>query len=103
MVFKPRVTELVLPMVTCRYMADVLLAFAWQHNEQLERATAVTKYTASEGTAYPQPLVLNREPEGTQRFLELTVAPVGNKMVISFYNKVAQDWKQDGSYIKVLG
>ena len=43
----------------------------------------------------------NLEPEGTQRFLELTVAPVGNKIVISFYNKVAQDWKQDGSTIQM--
>ena len=27
--------------------------------------------------------------------------PVGNRIVISFYNKVAQDWKQDGSYIQM--
>ena len=30
-----------------------------------------------------------------------TVAPVGNMIVISFYNKVAQDWKQDGSTIQM--
>ena len=39
MVFKPRLTEIALPMVTCHYMDNVLLAFAWQDNEQLERAT----------------------------------------------------------------
>ena len=43
----------------------------------------------------------NLEPEGTQRFLELTVTPVGKNIVISFYNKVAQDWKQEGSYIQM--
>ena len=59
------------------------------HGRQLERVTEVVKYIAAEGTGYPHPLVLNLEPEGTQRFLELTVAPVGNKIVISFYNKVA--------------
>ena len=37
----------------------------------------IAKYIAAEGTGYPHPLVLNLEPEGTQRFLELTVAPVG--------------------------
>ena len=29
------------------------------------------------------------------------MAPVGNRIVISFYNKVAQDWKQDGSTIQM--
>ena len=29
------------------------------------------------------------------------MAPVGTKIVISFYNKVAKDWKQDGSYIQM--
>ena len=82
-------------------MDDVFLPFAWQDNEQLERATEVTKYIAAECTGYPHPLVLNLEPEGTQRFLELTVAPVGNRIVISFYNKVAQEWEKDGSYIQM--
>ena len=31
----------------------------------------------------------------------MTVAPVGNRIVISFYSKVAQDLKQDGSYIQM--
>ena len=101
MVFKPRLTELALPMVTCRYMDDAFLAFAWQDNKQLERATEVAKYIAAEGNGYPHPLVLILESEGTQRFLQLTVAPVGNRIVISFYNKVAHDWKQDGSTIQM--
>ena len=74
MEFKHRLTELALPMVTCRYnvMDDVFLAFAWQDNKQPERATYVAKYNTAGGTGYPHPLVLNFEPEGTQRFLELT-------------------------------
>ena len=39
MVFKPRLTELALPMVTCCYMDNAVLAFAWQDNKQLERVT----------------------------------------------------------------
>ena len=41
MAFKPRLTKLALPMVTCRYIDDVFLAFAWQDNEQLERGSEV--------------------------------------------------------------
>ena len=29
------------------------------------------------------------------------MAPVGNRILISFYSTVAQDWKQDGSYIQM--
>ena len=65
MAFKPSLTELALPMVTCRYMDDVFLAFAWQDKEQLERATEVAQYIAAEITGCPHPLVLNLEPEGT--------------------------------------
>ena len=86
MAFKARLTELSLPMMTCRYnVMDVFLAFkfAWQDNEQLERATEVATYIAAEGTGYPHPLVLNLEPEAKQRFLELTVAPVG-KTIVTF-------------------
>ena len=101
MVVKPRLTELALPMVTCRYIDDVLLAFAWQDNKQLERATEIAKYIAAEGTGYPHPLVRDFEPERIQRFLELTVAPVGKHIVFSFYTKVAQNWKQDGSCIQM--
>ena len=61
-------------------MDDVFLAFAWQ----LGRATEVAKYIAAEGTGYPHSLVLHLEPEGAQRFLEVTAAPVGNTIVISF-------------------
>ena len=101
MAFQPRLTELALPSVVCRYMDDVFLAVAYQDNKQLEQATKLAMYIAAEGTGYPHPLVLNLEPEGTQRFLELSVAAVGNRIVISFYNKVAQDWKQDQSYIQM--
>ena len=73
----------------------------WQDKEQLGRATEVAKYIIAEGTGYSHQLALNLEPEGTQRFLELTVAPVGKRIVISFYNKVAQDRKQDCSYIQM--
>ena len=101
MAFRPRLTELTLPSVVCRYMDDVYLAVAYQDNEQLEDATKLAMYIAAEGTGYPHPLVLNPEPEGTQRFLELTVAALSSRVVISFYNKVAQDWKQDESYIQM--
>ena len=58
-------------------------------------------YVASKDTGYPHPLVLNLEPEGTQRFLELTVTAVGSRVVISFYSKVAHDWQQDESIIQM--
>ena len=67
MAFKPGLTELALPMVTCRYMDDVFSEFAWHDNEQLERPTDVAKYIAAEGTGYPHPVVLNLEPEGAYR------------------------------------
>ena len=101
MAFQPRLTELALPSVVCRYMDVVYLAVAYQDNEQLEDATKLAMYVAAEGTGYPHPLVLNLEPEGTQRFQELSVAAVGSSIVISFYNKVAQDWKQDERYIQM--
>ena len=75
MAFQPRLTELPLPsVVDCRYMDDVYLAVVYQDNGQLEAATKLAMYIAAEGTVYPYPLVLNLEPEGTQRFriLELT-------------------------------
>ena len=39
-------------MATCRYMDDVVLAFASQDKEQLERATEVAKYIAAKDTGY---------------------------------------------------
>ena len=63
--------------------------------------TDLAMYNASEDTGYPHPLVLNLEPEGTQRFLELTVTAVCSMITISFHNKVAQDWKQDESIIQM--
>ena len=56
-------------------MDDVYLAVAYQDNEQLEKAT-LAMYIASKDIGYPDPLVLNLEPEGTQRFQELTVTAV---------------------------
>ena len=82
MAFQPRLTVLALPSVVCRYMDDVYLVVAYQDNEQLGKVTGLAMYIASEDTGYPHPLVLNLEPEGTQRFLELTVTAVGNRIVI---------------------
>ena len=73
MAFQPRLTELTLPSVVWRYMDDVYLAVAYQDNNQLGKATDLVMYIASKDTGYPRPLVLSLEPEGTQRFLELTV------------------------------
>ena len=84
MAFQPRLTELALPSVVCRYMDDVYLSVAYHDNEQLEDATKLVMYIATEGTGYPHPLVLNLEPECTQRFLELTVTSVDSRIVISF-------------------
>ena len=72
-------------------MDVVYLAVAYQDDKQVEEATELAMYIAAEGTGYPHPLVLNLEPEGTKRFLELSVTVVGSMIVISFYNKVAQD------------
>ena len=55
-------------------------------------------YIAAEGSGYPHPLVLNLEPEGTQRYMEFTATAVGSRTVTPFYNKVAQDWLKDESY-----
>ena len=37
MTFQPRLTELALPSVVCRYMDDVYLPVAYQNNDQLEK------------------------------------------------------------------
>ena len=57
------------------------LAFVWQDNKQLEQATEVARHITAEGTGYPHLLVLNLEPEGTQRFVDLIAALVGNRTV----------------------
>ena len=82
-------------------MDDVFLAVAYQNNKQLSNATNLAMDNAAEGTSYPHPLVLNLEPEGTQRFLGLSVNAVDSMMVTSFYNKVAQDWMKDESSIQM--
>ena len=106
MAFQPRLTELNLPSAVCRYIDDDIayLAVVYQDNKQLRKATEPAMHIPSEDTGYLHPLVLNLEPEGTQRFLELTVTAVctvGDRIVISFYNKVDQDWKQDESCIQM--
>ena len=101
MAFQPRLIELALPCVVCHYMDDVYLVVAYQDTEQLGKATELAMYIAAEGTGYPHSLALNLEPEGTQRFLEFTVAAVGSKIVISFSNKVVQDWMKDESSIQI--
>ena len=53
------------------------------------------------GTGYPPPQVLNLEPEGPQRFLEMYIQCVGTSIVISFFNKVAYDWIKKGSTVQV--
>ena len=45
--------------------------------------------------------VLNQEPEGTQRFLEISIECVGISIVVSFYNKVAGDRIKNGRTIHV--
>ena len=56
----------------------------------------MVRYIAAVGTGYPPPLVLNLEPEGPQRFLEMYIRCVGTAIVISFFNKVAGDWIKYG-------
>ena len=46
-------------------------------------------------------VVLNLEPEGLQRFLEMYIQCVGTAIVISFFNKVADDWIKKGSTVQV--
>ena len=72
-----------------RSMDDVNIAIAYVKDDQLVQATQVVHYIAAEGTGYPPPLVLNLEPEGPQRFLEMSIECV---IVVSFFNKVADDW-----------
>ena len=40
--------------------------------------------------------MLNLEPEGPQRFLEMSIKCVGTEIVVSFFNKVADDWVKTG-------
>ena len=54
-------------------MDDVYVAIAYAEDDHLTQATKVVHYIAAEGTGYPAPLVLNLEPEGPQRFLELYI------------------------------
>ena len=90
----------------CMYiiiMDDVYIAIAYVTctDDQLTLATEVIRYIAAVGTDYPPPLVLNLDPEGPQRFLEMYVQCVGTAIVISFFNKVADDWITKGSAVQV--
>ena len=72
-------------------MDDVYIAIAYAivTNGQLTQATEVVRYIAAVGTGYPPPLVLNLDPEGPQRFLEMYIQCAGTSIVISLFNKVA--------------
>ena len=77
------------------------VAIAYANEDHLTQATEVVHFIAAEGTGYPPPLVLNLEPEGPHRFLELYIKCVGTAIVVSFYNKVANDWIRTGSTVQV--
>ena len=79
--FMPLLRELSSPYAVCRYMDDVYVAIAYTSEDQLLQATKVVHFIAVEGTGYPPPLVLNLEPEGTQRFLEMSIECVGISIV----------------------
>ena len=99
--FTSRLRDLSMPVAVCRCMDDVYIAIAYVTNDQLTQATEVVCYIAAVGTGYPPPLVLNLEPEGPQRFLEMYIQCVGTAIVISFFNKVADDWITKGSAVRV--
>ena len=90
-----------MPVAVCRHMDDVYIAIAYVTDDQLTLATEVVRYIAAVGTGYPPPLVLNLEPEGPQKFLEMYIQCVGTAIVISFFNKVADDWIKKGSTVQV--
>ena len=71
--FAPILRGLALPYAVCRYMDDVCIFMAYANNDHLTQATKVVHFIAAEGTDYPPPLILDLEPEGTQRFLELYI------------------------------
>ena len=89
--FTPMLQELALLCAVCRYMDDVYVTIAYANEDHLTQATEVVNFIAAEGTGYPPPLVLNLEPEGPQRFLELYIKCVGTAIVVSFFSKVAAE------------
>ena len=56
---------------------------------------------AAEGAGYASPLIISLEPEGPRRFLELYIECAGTAIVVSFYNKVADNWIKTGSTVQV--
>ena len=88
-------------------MDDVydIVAIAYANDDHLTQATKVVHFIDAEGTGYSPPLVLNLEPEGLQRFLKhymtLYIECVGTAILVSFYNKVADDLNKTGSTAQV--
>ena len=82
-------------------MDDVYVGIAHTSEDQLVQATKVVLFIAAEITGYPPPPVLNLEPDGTQRCLEMSIECVGISIVVSFYNKVADDWIKNGRSVQV--
>ena len=99
--FTPRLREFALPVAVCRCMDDVYIGIAYAEDDQLVQATQVLHFIAAAGTGYPPPLVLNLEPEGLQRFLEMSIECVGTAIVVSFFNKVADGWVKTGSTVQM--
>ena len=79
--FTPRLRDLSMPVSVCRYMDDVHIVIAYVTDDQLTQATEVVRYIAAVGTGYPPPLVLNLEPEGPQRFLDMYIQCVGTSII----------------------
>ena len=84
-------------------MDDAYIAIVYVTNDHLSQtpATEVAGYVAAVGTGHPPPLVLNLEPEAPQRFLGMYIQCVGTSIVISFFNKVENDWIKKGSAVQV--
>ena len=101
--FTPRRKEPSILVVVCRYMNNVYIAIAHVTNYQLTLATKVIHDITAVGAGYPPPLVLNLEPKGPQRFLVMCIRHVGTAIVISFFNKAADNriWIKKGSTVQV--
>ena len=99
--FTPMLPYVYLVLSVGIWMNRVYVAIAYANENHLTRPTKVVHFVAAEGTGYPPTLVLNLEPEGSQRFLELYIECVGTAILVSFYNKVAGDWIKTRSTVQV--
>ena len=89
-------------MAVCRYMDDAYIAIAYAEDDELVQATQVVHFIAAEGTGHPPPVVLDLEPEAPQSFLEMAIKCAGTSIVVvSFFNKVTDDWVKTGSTVQV--